>query len=196
MKGALYFIAGVLVGLGSGYLIGKRRKNKNKEPEKMVTTYHVEEDEKDEGRRRHVESTEEEVEHVARKSGYISKEEDEEYVDYDQEDIQNDLDDIDDYLSELEHPEDDEPVVRDDFVKIADDQFYTERHDFDKIKLVLDADGSQLMDGIGNDYIDLFAEHGLSAEQLMKDAIQNGYTVYYRNDKLESDYEVLYEGGE
>lgn len=195
MKGALYFIAGVLVGLGGGYLIGKKKKNK--EPDNVVVVHHVgdDEEEKKYEERREPLDEDEEVVHVAKQHGYII-DEDEEYIDYDQNDLQNDIDAIDDYLGETEHPEDDEPLVREDFVQITDDEFFTERHEFDKVVLVLDSSGSELRDSIGNDYLDIFAEHGMSAEQLMKDAIKNEYTVYYRNDRLGSDYEVLYEGGE
>lgn len=193
MKGALYFIAGVLVGLGGGYLIGKKKKNKQQD--NVVLVHHAGEgDERYEERDKQIEE-DKEVERVAKRNGYIT-EDDDEYFDYDQDDLQNDIDAIDDYLGETEHPEDDEPLVREDFVQISDDEFFTERHEFDKVTLVLDASGSELRDSLGNDYIDIFAEHGISAEQLMKDAVKNDYTVYYRNDRLESDYEVLYEGGE
>lgn len=187
MKQVLYFLAGALVGLGAGYLIGKKHKEKTgKVVKEVIVTDEIEEEER--------ENRDEEVEHVARKYGYVI--EDDEDIDYDQDDIQSDIEDMEDYLSETEHPEDDEPEPDEGFVIISDDEYFTERHEFDKIRLFLDYQGDHLVDGLGNDYLDIFAEHGLSREKIINDAENNDLTVYYRNNGMESDFEVLYEGGE
>ena len=71
-----------------------------------------------------------------------------------------------------------------------------ERHEYDKVKLFLEADGSALCDALGNDYLDSFRDTGYGPEALMvMCAKANGDSIYFRNDHLNTDFEVMFEGG-
>lgn len=186
MKQALYFFAGLLVGLGGGYLVGKKRKNK--ENAKKIDEKTVENEQEEE-------FEEEEVSDVVRKAHYIPVEEDEIDDDYD---IQSDIEEIDDYICELEHPEDDDEHPPRAFELITDDDYYTSKNDFDKIKLVLDYSerlSPTLMDGLGNDMADMFARNGISMDDIYYKSGRGENMVYYRCWKMDSDYEIAVEEG-
>lgn len=186
MKQVLYFLAGALVGLGGGYLLGKRHKNKEKTEKIEEKPVEMEPEEE--------EFDEEEVINVAKRERYVPN--DEEYDD--DYDIQDDIEEIDDYICELEHPEDDDERVPKGFERITDDDYYTSKSDFDKIRLVLDYSerlSPTLMDGLGNDMADMFARNGISMDDIYEQSAHGDNLVYYRCWRLDSDYEIAVEEG-
>lgn len=191
MKGVLYFLAGALMGSGLGYLIWGRKKNVKKADTdvKEVESREAEETTYDDI------SKEKEVEEVVRAAKYVVAEDEEDEF-YDEEDLQNDIEDIDDYICELEHPEDDDEPAPKAFEKINDDDFYTSKAEFDKIRLVLDRNDGTLMDSLGNDMSDMFARNGVSVDQLYFESNRGEDMVYYRCRKMDSDYEISVEEGD
>ena len=118
--------------------------------------------------------------------------------DYDEIDLQNNIEEMDDYLCETEHPEDDDPEEERESLLVIDvDEFHTERHEYDKIRLYLDEDGSTLTDQMGNNYLDRFAELGYGREALLgMSLVYSEDNLYLRDDAIQTDYEIMFGGGD
>lgn len=196
MKGLLYFLGGFAVGGLSFFFVGKAAGKKMKKKEKdcsedirdTITVDAIDDENYDHDMFR------KEVNELLVQEHYIPvKEPDEVISEYDG-DIDGDIEEIDEYLSETEHPEED---VEEETLHVVDaDEYYTERHEYDKVKLFLEADGSALCDALGNDYLDSFRDTGYGPEALMvMCAKANGDSIYFRNDHLNTDFEVMFEGG-
>lgn len=190
MKQVLYFLAGALVGLGGGYLLGKRHKNKENTQKIVEKPVEMEPEEE--------EFEEEEVIDVVRRQRYVPVEDENEDEIDDDYDIQDDIEEVDDYICELEHPEDDDERPGRAFERITDDDYYTSKSDFDKIRLTLDyseRSSPTLMDSLGNDMADIFARNGISMDDIYIQSAHGGDLVYYRCWKMDSDYEIAVEDG-
>lgn len=196
MNKVLLFFAGALTGLGVGYFVGKKRAEKKaKMPdttEEIVVNEETEDDEQIE------EIDDREVGEMPGDYGYALRyeDDDEEDIEYDDDDLQRDIEEIDDYLCEQEYPREEDDVEEPSgFVKINVDEYFTERHGYDKVKLYLTE--HELIDSLGDSYADIFADRGIGLDDLVSEAVTiDGNVVYYRCDKLGCDYEIMYYGGD
>lgn len=175
-----WLAVGALLGFGAGYLTwGRKEKKKDTVINtRKVETKDIRDEKTDDG---------EEVNNIVRNAGYVV----EEYVDDEFDD--EDVDDVDDYICTLDSPPDDDERAPRAFEPINDDEYYTSRVDFYKVKLHLDMPSEMLLDELGNDLSDLFARNGISLEQLYSESDGGRNAVYYRCWKMDSDYEIIVE---
>lgn len=197
MNRLLYFLGGLAVGGLSGFLVGRKLKKKKNDEEAKTpdTTEDFDDSKNEDGSVDLTDYRGEGVTELLMREHYIPDRSDyEEVVDeYDEEDLQNDIEEVDDYLCQYEHPEDDLPRMKT-FEPITNDEYYTERNDWDKIKLFMDSTGSSLCDALGNDYLEMFSENGYGSGELagMSVRAEDGI-LYFRNELMQTDYMIIFE---
>lgn len=200
----LYFAGGFALGGTLFYFVGKRARSQNPDNEEAAnspdTTGKIVVESIDDEHYDEDHFDREEVIEVAKKEGYIPTYVMENDLVYDDIDLDNELEEMDDYLAETEHPTDDDSETQRVLYVIDADEYYTERHEYDKIKLFLEngADGSLLLvDALGNKYNSMFdPEYPIEVLPSMISRNSSDGSIYFRNDKHHSDFEVMFDGGD